>query len=480
LRVKPKRRKPRSKPIIVRDGSASVTIYPTVNRIYRFNSATGTRELKSAHPQFTLVYYSGPKRVKQKFSDLAAAQAEARNAVVKLANGDAEALKLTGRDRAAYLDARERLRQWRPDAELNSVITDHVRSMRHLHEWRADAELTSAVSDYVRAIRRLPDGISLTECVNAYLKRHPTGLPPKNVQEVTDELVEVKRRAGKSEIYLKDLEGRLNSFATAFNVRLATISGSQIETYIRGLTSRGRALSGRSQNNHRRIIGTLMKFAIKRGYLPRDHDEISAVERADDDSGEIEIFTPDELRKLFENARAEMIPYLAIAAFAGLHAAELQRLDWCEVNIARRFIEVKASKSKTASRRLAPVPDNLAAWLTRHSRTSGPVAPFANMSKQLTEVLAPIAGVKWKHNGLRHSFISYRVAVVQDVGKVALEAGNSPQMIFKHYRELVTPDEAKDWFSIMPTKESGVVVSIIPNTPETIAADRRTPAAASA
>ena len=102
------------------------------------------------------------------------------------------------------------------------------------------------------------------------------------------------------------------------------------------------------------------------------------------------------------------------------------------------------------------------------------------MSKQLTEVLAPIAGVKWKHNGLRHSFISYRVAVVQDVGKVALEAGNSPQMIFKHYRELVTPDEAKDWFSIMPTKESGVVVSIIPNTPETIAADRRTPAAASA
>jgi len=28
------------------------------------------------------------------------------------------------------------------------------------------------------------------------------------------------------------------------------------------------------------------------GYLPKDHDEMNAVERADNDSGEIEIFIP--------------------------------------------------------------------------------------------------------------------------------------------------------------------------------------------
>jgi len=63
------------------------------------------------------------------------------------------------------------------------------------------------------------------------------------------------------------------------------------------------------------------------------------------------------------------------------------------------------------------------------------------------EGLAPFA---WKHNALRHSFISYRVADIQNVAQVALEAGNSPQMIFKHYRELVRPDAAKAWFSIAP------------------------------
>ena len=38
----------------------------------------------------------------------------------------------------------------------------------------------------------------------------------------------------------------------------------------------------------------------------------------------------------------------------------------------------------------------------------------------------------------------------QNVTQLALEAGNSPGMIFKHYRELVTPEEAGKWFSIMP------------------------------
>jgi hypothetical protein len=36
------------------------------------------------------------------------------------------------------------------------------------------------------------------------------------------------------------------------------------------------------------------------------------------------------------------------------------------------------------------------------------------------------------------SFISYRIADVKSADQVALEAGNSPSTIFKHYRELTT------------------------------------------
>jgi hypothetical protein len=65
-------------------------------------------------------------------------------------------------------------------------------------------------------------------------------------------------------------------------------------------------------------------------------------------------------------------------------------------------------------------------------------------------VCAAAAGVKWKHNALRHSYISYRVAAAKNVAEVALEAGNSPDMIFQHYRELVTGKAAKEWFGITP------------------------------
>jgi hypothetical protein len=58
--------------------------------------------------------------------------------------------------------------------------------------------------------------------------------------------------------------------------------------------------------------------------------------------------------------------------------------------------------------------------------------------------------MEWPRNALRHSYISYRLAIVKDAAKVALEAGNSPDIIFKHYRELVTEQDAKAWFAINP------------------------------
>jgi hypothetical protein len=39
---------------------------------------------------------------------------------------------------------------------------------------------------------------------------------------------------------------------------------------------------------------------------------------------------------------------------------------------------------------------------------------------------------------------------VKNVDQVALEAGNSPEIIFEHYRELVTPKQANAWFAITP------------------------------
>ena len=50
-------------------------------------------------------------------------------------------------------------------------------------------------------------------------------------------------------------------------------------------------------------------------------------------------------------------------------------------------------------------------------------------------------------NGLRHSYISYRLTLTGDVNRTALEAGNSPAIIHRHYHALVDdPRLAEEWF----------------------------------
>ena len=60
------------------------------------------------------------------------------------------------------------------------------------------------------------------------------------------------------------------------------------------------------------------------------------------------------------------------------------------------------------------------------------------------------SGVRWPHNVTRHSFVSYRLADLANAGQVALEAGTSEAMVFRHYREVTTAPEAAAFWSIRP------------------------------
>jgi len=100
------------------------------------------------------------------------------------------------------------------------------------------------------------------------------------------------------------------------------------------------------------------------------------------------------------------------------------------------------------ARRVIPIPDKLAAWLQPLPRR-GKVLPHQSLHRQTT-ALARSLGMDWPGNVLRHSFISCRIAIVRNAGQVALGAGNSAAIIFKHYREPATGDVARERFPILP------------------------------
>jgi integrase len=61
---------------------------------------------------------------------------------------------------------------------------------------------------------------------------------------------------------------------------------------------------------------------------------------------------------------------------------------------------------------------------------------------------------------LRHSFASYRYAATQDAPLTAHDLGHSgTQLLYQHYRELVTPEEAERYWKLEPASDTANVVA---------------------
>lgn len=141
----------------------------------------------------------------------------------------------------------------------------------------------------------------------------------------------------------------------------------------------------------------------------------------------------------------------AIAMFAGLRAAEVQRLDWSEVRLERGFIEVTAAKAKTMARRLVDISGNLAVILDPLAQKTGRVFPLS--PKRQEAWARQQYGRPLPKNAARHSFISYHLGLFGDVALTELQAGHDRKVMFQNYRELVTKEESESYFTI--TTEAG-------------------------
>jgi integrase len=371
-------------------------------------------------------------------SSLADAKKAADDVFDKIADGQAEALLLTGNDRMELLRARDTV------APIGKTIDAVCGEYAEAHSLIAGR------------------GITVLEIVREWLLRNKVALPRITVADAGKLMVEQAKTDGKSSDRRKQLAANLDRLALSFNAEVHTITPNHISSYLAALP-----FVDRTKKNHRATIRFFNRWLILRGYLAKGTDWLENVQNYSGRKvGEIEIYTVPEMTRLLL-AAGDMTPFFAIGAFAGLRHAEIARLDWREIDLDDGFIEVHAAKSKTGERRLVPIHANLKAWLLPYRQAAGKVVHYANTTKQLLKIAddtgrdataetAEIPAVVWKHNGLRHSFISYRVAETADVPRVADEAGNSPQMIRQHYLRRVKPAEAAKWFAIMPPENAAV------------------------
>lgn len=417
--------KPRRWPLIVQIGDGRA-------RIYRGSYCKIVRGRRRRYQRFTVAHYrlDGEKRKRflQCFASLEDARFEATRIATAIANGEADVLKLRNADRATYLHATAALRPL--GMPLHVAIGEYVEARRH-----AGANLIAAAKEYGR--------------------RHETDTVRKSISEIVKEILAAKKQDGMSLRYLQSLRSHLNRFSEHFRMNISSVTAAQIEDWLRR-TKRG----PRTRNNIRLSIVTLFNFAKVRGYLSKTlPTEADHVAKAKDRGGEIGIFRPEQLAQLLDAGDEEAKLYLAIGAFTGLRSAELIRLEWEDVNFARGHIQVAKSKSKTATRRLVSIQPNLLPWIASYRGRSGRVFSSEHAAARAI-ACAKESGIDWPTNVLRHSYATYRLAQCSDAARVALEMGNSPQMLFCSYRELADERDAAAWFNIVPPAAAANVVQM--------------------
>ena len=321
--------------------------------------------------------------------------------------------------------------------------------------------LLEALHQFFEAKRLLAGkATTVPDAVRGYLKvQQRAKLEEVSFPELVEKYI-VWVKAQKSRRYSLDMRARLRTAAKTFKKNVADIKTADIDEWLQGM----KKLSGRTKNNYRTAVRTLFRYARDKNYLPRqEKTEAEFTNRHAEDPTDIEIYTVAQIKTLLTHITPRMVPFVALGAFAGLRSAEITRLEWKHVRFDTNVIVVPVTVAKTSNHRLAPILPVLRAWLKPFEKDNGKVLvdildEFA-LARALNTAFKEMRDKKGKlliknlHNGLRHSFVSYRVSVTQNVHQVSLESGNTPRVVFSNYRELVEdPQQAEAYFKIMPTK----------------------------
>ncbi len=305
---------------------------------------------------------------------------------------------------------------------------------------------------------------TLAEALNFYIKHAMPVGGMRSFDELSEEFLTSRKAMSCKPKTMVQYESYFNVLKEEFGkMKLHEVHRQDVEDWI------GESKwSPRTRKNYLVTLTTFFNFALEREYcatnpaavIPRPllHDEPPG------------ILEPEEARALIKAAEGctpELVPGIVIGLFAGLRRSEICSLDWKEIDLSEKTIEVLATKAKTRQRRIVAIQENLAEWLELFKQKEGPVAPNVDIFGERLRHLVrgrepqgddpgrPAIIKEWPHNALRHSFGSYYFAKVKNENLTAFEMGNSPAMVFKHYRKVVKAKPVVFYWNIRPEPKPG-------------------------
>ncbi len=410
--------------------AAKADKWPKKVKLGRFSVTVYRRKTPSGNFAYMVSNYADGKRRFDSYATEVEAIEAASELVNKLSTRDVVAAAMTNKEAAEYAASVEAL------APFNVSVLTAARTI-------ADC-LPILEGNLAALIPALKD----------YARRNPANLPAVTVQNAVEQFIASKQKDQLRERSLDDLQDRLGRFASDFQITVSKVTGPELSDWLDSLK-----VGPQSRLNYRRVLNNFFAWAESKGYILRGENPVATLPEVKilrDQA--ISVYTPEQLKALLAAAPGEFQAVLAILAFAGLRPDEAQRLDWRDIDLAEGFIHVTGRGSKTRTHRHVPILDPLRAWLGLHAKQEGKV--WTGTSNQFTVArrqTVRTSKVKWHQDGLRHTFISCRLAILNDTARVAIEAGNSEDVIVRHYRHLRTERQAQAWFAVLPHRPANIV-----------------------
>lgn len=215
----------------------------------------------------------------------------------------------------------------------------------------------------------------------------------------------------------------------------------------------------------------------------------SSVSRARESEPPKGVLTPGQVEGLMAcsaAARPDLVPYLALALFAGIRPEELRRLP--PDRIGGRYVLLDGAVTKTADARTVEISAPLRAWLAAYPVPAcrRGVCPLAR--KRLYAVLRDLRALTvrlsertgrpelalrgWPKDGPRHTYATCMYELTGDAARVAASMGHAGTgVFFRHYRALSRPGDGQAFLDVTPEK----VRSLITVCEKIVAEDKQKP-----
>lgn len=392
------------KSVTVKHGNATLTVYP-----WTHPTSGASRWRFCWRPQTDAPWRYVTRKTKEE------AKAAAWKILTELETG--EALSALSPDRRRWLEALNR--------EVAS--TDQARVLEFIASLRKSADIAAAVARF---------------CAGKTSK------------------------AGEETPHLQKLRKILESMATHFAGK------SVAEIHLPDLTAwwetRCAAAGWKRKKDIRAGLVQFWRWALKESIA--GPEPVTVAERLPEIGSEPcarEILTLEQFHAMAAAILPEFRAWFALGCFGGLRPEEIAPPDGkskkrhkrgihCEeIDFEFSVLRIAAAVSKGGKRpRIVPMNDALRhalEWAGIRPGMTGPTT-LANPAKtgELNRLGKLIFGGTWPKDICRHSYGSYRNAIVRSLPQVAEEMGTSVGMLHNHYHNPRPTEEGNAWFSLRP------------------------------